>query len=272
MYIRLFTSIFSGSLYGKFEPTVTFIAMLALADRAGEVDMIPEAIASKSGFPLDIILAGIAELEEPDPRSRIETAEGRRILRIDEHRDWGWKITNFAEYQKIRSSEERREYFREYKAAKRAAARGNVDNSGQKHSPPVSTPLDANSTSISKSKNKILRPQEAAHSAELAAIRSIFPKRSGSQPWTRAERAIHARLADGGSWHEFLEGTNRYAEFCRITGKVGTEFVMQAATFFGPERRYLEAWSPPITKADNRLTANLCAAEEFMRRTDHATN
>ena len=67
-----------------------------------------------------------------------------------------------------------------------------------------------------------------------------------------------------------MDGARRYAEFCRVTGKLETEYVMQAATFFGPDRRYLEAWAAPATKADVRLAGNLDAAAEFMRRTDHA--
>jgi hypothetical protein len=44
-----------------------------------------------------------------------------------------------------------------------------------------------------------------------------------------------------------IEGTRRYAEFCKSTGKVGTEYVMQAATFFGPDQRYLEPWTLPAS-------------------------
>ena len=73
MYVKLFTSIFDGSLYGQFEPTVTFIAMLALADEKGVVDMTPEAIAAKSGFPIDVVRKGIEQIAFPDPRSRTKT-------------------------------------------------------------------------------------------------------------------------------------------------------------------------------------------------------
>lgn len=95
-----------------------------------------------------------------------------------------------------------------------------------------------------------------------------YPQRSGDPNWRGAQRAANARMREGHSPADFIEGAKRYAEFCRITGKVGTEYVKQAATFLGPDKSFLQPWSPPATKADNRLAGNLSAAEEFMRRTE----
>ena len=116
----MFRSIFDGSLYGQFEPTVVFMAMLVLAEREGIVDMTPQAIAARSGFPLDVVERGIAELEKPDPQSRTPDEEGRRITLLEDTRNWGWRITNYEKYEKIRSAEERREYFRLKKREQRA--------------------------------------------------------------------------------------------------------------------------------------------------------
>lgn len=137
MYVKLFTSIFDGSLYGQFEPTVTFIAMLALADEKGVVDMTPEAIAAKSGFPIDVVRKGIEHLALPDPRSRTKTEEcqGRRILPLDPERDWGWLITNYTKYRQIRTAEERREYFRQYKAKARAEQKSTESTASTKVHP-----------------------------------------------------------------------------------------------------------------------------------------
>jgi hypothetical protein len=118
----MFRSIFDGSLYGQFEPTVVFMAMLVLAEREGIVDLTPEAIAARSGFPIDVVRRGIIELEKPDPRSRTPDEEGRRITLLEETRNWGWRITNYEKYEKIRSAEERREYFRLKKREQRAKA------------------------------------------------------------------------------------------------------------------------------------------------------
>src|SRR5277367_4375580 len=120
----MFKSIFDGSLYGQFEPTVVFMAMLVIAEREGIVDMTPQAIAARCGFPVEVVLRGIAELEKPDPLSRTPDEEGRRIIRLEDTRSWGWRITNYEKYEKIRSAEERREYFRLKKQEQRAKAKG----------------------------------------------------------------------------------------------------------------------------------------------------
>ena len=81
--------------------------------------------------------------------------------------------------------------------------------------------------------------------AEFLELKSIYPKRGGGQPWPKALKAIHARLREGSTWQQILDGARRYAEFIRTTGKTGTEFVKQAATFCGPDKSYLEDWRAP---------------------------
>lgn len=109
-----------------------------------------------------------------------------------------------------------------------------------------------------------LLPSEAD---DLAVLKSLYPRRAGGNPWGKAFKAATARIREGSSWNEILDGARRYAAFIRATGKENTEFVMQAATFCGPDKRFLESWALPATKADNRLASNLSAADEFMQRT-----
>ena len=75
----------------------------------GVVDMTPEAISRRTNVPLEIVKHGIIELEKPDPRSRNPGHEGRRIVRLDNHRDWGWMICNYPHYRNLVSEEQRRE-------------------------------------------------------------------------------------------------------------------------------------------------------------------
>lgn len=95
-----------------------------------------------------------------------------------------------------------------------------------------------------------------------------YPTRSGDQGWRKAQRAANERMREGHTPREFIDGAKRYAEFCRLTGKSGTEYVKQAATFLGPDKPFLQPWTPPATKAEVRLASNLSAADEFMRRTE----
>lgn len=72
-----------------------------------------------------------------------------------------------------------------------------------------------------------------------------YPDRAGSQPWNRARRAANARFAEGHTQLELVRGAVKYAAYCAAAGKLNTEFVMQAATFLGPDKPFLQAWDPP---------------------------
>ncbi len=78
--------------------------------------------------------------------------------------------------------------------------------------------------------------------SRLLELKSIYPKRTGSQPWKRALKAIKARMKNGATWEEIEDGICRYAEFCKTEGKTGTEFVMMASTFCGPDEHYKQLW------------------------------
>lgn len=109
MYAKIFTSIYQGTLRGDTHGLVVFTNLLAHADAEGWVDIHPKAIAEEVGLTVDQVRTAIAALEAPDPESRSPEEEGRRIVRLDEHRDWGWRIVNHAKYRSIRNEEERRE-------------------------------------------------------------------------------------------------------------------------------------------------------------------
>ena len=105
---------FRGSLYGKWQAIVTFQQMIILADQDGTVDFTPEALSATTSIPLDILKEGLTLLEAPDQSSRTPDEEGRRIVRIDPERPWGWHIVNYQKYRSIRTAEDRREYHRQY--------------------------------------------------------------------------------------------------------------------------------------------------------------
>lgn len=131
MYGKLFSSMYDGTLYGQWEALITFQQMIILADADGTVDITPPALAARTGIPLDIITKGIETLESPDPYSRTEGEDGRRITRIDEHRPWGWSIVNHAKYKHLQDSdtvrEQTRERVRKHREKKRIVTGGNVE-------------------------------------------------------------------------------------------------------------------------------------------------
>jgi len=87
--------------------------LLVLADKDGVVDMTPEAISRRTNVPLEIITNAISKLTESDPRSRSHLEDGKRLMLIDSHRDWGWQIVNHQHYRGVVDDESRRAYFRD---------------------------------------------------------------------------------------------------------------------------------------------------------------
>lgn len=79
----------------------------------------------------------------------------------------------------------------------------------------------------------------------LLDFKLAYPARAGDQGWRRAVKAANARIAEGHTPDEFIEGAKRYGAHCATLGKVGTEFVKQAATFLGPDKPFLEPWTAP---------------------------
>jgi hypothetical protein len=96
---RICSSMYDGSLRENWKALVTFQQLIILADGECRIDMTAQAIAARTGIPLDLIIEGIAALEQTDPQSRTPDLEGRRITRLDPRRPWGWRVVNFRKYQ-----------------------------------------------------------------------------------------------------------------------------------------------------------------------------
>jgi hypothetical protein len=109
VYAKLFTSIYQGTLRGDSHGLLVFTNLIAHADSAGHVDIHPRAIADEVGLSLEQVRAALLKLEAPDEESRSPELEGRRIVRLNEHRDWGWQVVNYLKYRAIRDEEDRRE-------------------------------------------------------------------------------------------------------------------------------------------------------------------
>lgn len=125
MYGKIFSQMYDGTLAtrGPWQALVTFQQMIGLCDKRGVVDMTAEVLARRSTVPLEIIQIGLVALEQPDPESRSPESEGRRIVRLDEHRSWGWRIVNYGHYRNLRSTEERNDYQRELMRKRRAVSK-----------------------------------------------------------------------------------------------------------------------------------------------------
>ena len=109
MFGKIFEQIYDSSIAEDWTVRTVFQDFIVLADINGVVDRTPEAISRRTNVPIEVVKAAIAQLESPDPRSRSPDENGARIVRLDEHRDWGWMIVNYQRFREIASDEQRRE-------------------------------------------------------------------------------------------------------------------------------------------------------------------
>jgi len=101
---------------------------------------------------------------------------------------------------------------------------------------------------LAKKKTVKRKPVEYGHGFEQIWYK--YPSRLGGNPKIKALSAYNARVYESEDnadtvFHEVFHGVKRYASFCDDTNKTGTEFVMQACRFFGPDKFYLEKWEIP---------------------------
>lgn len=109
MYVKLFASLYQGTLRGKSDGILVFTNLLAHADQSGRVDIHPRAIAEEVGLSEDSVRVALEFLEAVDEESRSPENEGRRIVLLDGHRAWGWQIVNYGKYRAIKNEDDRRE-------------------------------------------------------------------------------------------------------------------------------------------------------------------
>lgn len=211
MYAKLFTSIYQGTLRGNSRGLLVFTNLLAHADQNGIVDIHPRAIADEVGLSHEQVCEALLELEAPDPESRSPDEEGRRIVRLDEHRAWGWQVVNYLKYRAIRSEDDRREQnrlaqqrWRERNKSKPASAEGETDKpiqkqkEKQKKDPPTPRKWEGEPVGFDRFwqayPRKVNKPGAVkafarlrADDAMIDAIVTAVQKQAASQDWRKDE-------------------------------------------------------------------------------------
>ncbi|WP_223353207.1 hypothetical protein [Salmonella enterica] len=117
------------------------------------------------------------------------------------------------------------------------------------------TTTETNSIGASADAPAPTRSAKQDYSPEFETAWQAYPKRAGGNPKPSAFKAWKARLREGVTPETLLEGVKRYAAYVRVTGSTGTQFVKQAATFFGPDRHFEESWQTPSAPGGGRRNA-----------------
>lgn len=112
---------------------------------------------------------------------------------------------------------------------------------------------------IEQGKNTITDPQAESvprrvrqeYPEDFERTWETYPKRNGDNPKRSALKAWSARRKAGHTAEVIHAGVERYRRWCEATGKINTETVKQAATFFGPDESFLLPWDIPAAKPVN---------------------
>lgn len=192
MYVKVFEQIYDSSIVENWQTRFVFLDLLVLADRDGIVDATHESIARRTNVPIEVIRSAISELEQPDLKSRSPAFDGRRIVRLDEHRDWGWRIVNYGKYREIRNKTDIRDYEAERKRKYRSKNKIDQIEECPGHVPDVSgqdgTDWDTmGQTGTRPGTNGT--PASASEDAEALTVNREYSLDSSSSKQTRA----HAR-------------------------------------------------------------------------------
>ncbi|MFL1886309.1 replication protein [Klebsiella pneumoniae] len=124
-----------------------------------------------------------------------------------------------------------------------AGAAPRISHSFEPVNEPVNEPIKH--TGASAKASAPARPAKQDYSPEFETAWQAYPKRAGGNSKAAAFKAWKTRLKDGVKPEDMLAGVKRYAAYARATGSVGTQYVKQAATFFGPDRHFEESWQAP---------------------------
>jgi hypothetical protein len=122
-WTKLFSSILTSSIWSEDDKTrILWVTILACTDKDGFCQAAVPGLAAMARLTVEDTAVALAKLEGPDPYSRTQDHEGRRIEKVD----GGWVVLNHGKYRDRDRIERRREYRAEYMREKRRKDDGSV--------------------------------------------------------------------------------------------------------------------------------------------------
>lgn len=126
MYGKLYAQTFTGSMYGAGPQTfAVWCYCIANAGTDSMVELNPQLVAGALGMSPEGVKKAIEYLCAPDPSSRTQDQDGRRLL---QQAAFSYLVINHNHYRGMRTAEDRREYFRHQKRKQRQKERENKEN------------------------------------------------------------------------------------------------------------------------------------------------
>lgn len=259
-FTKLFSSITESTVWCEPHGTrLTWITMLAMADRLGRIFASTPGLANRARVSLEECEQALRTFLAPDPYSRTPDNEGRRIEPIS----GGWRLLNHAKYRDMRDEESRREQNREAKQRQRRRehpeAGVEVSESADNQHPSANSSAQAEAEAEAEADSN--QEQDIAHhDALFAEFWTAYPKKKGRK---RALQRWRAQKVDGiarAVIHDVVNRALNDAEW--IAG-----FIPDPTTYLTEER-----WMDEVQRAKPRQVTQLpraphsVPAEEVLAR------
>ena len=152
MYAKLYQDIIFSTVWEESKETrLLWVAMLALADADGVVRASFPGLVRAANLSLEDVEKSLPVLMAPDPQSKSQKEEGRRVTKIPD----GYLIVNYIDYRNYKSDAERREETRKRVAKHRAHKHLQQDVTGCNATVTNVTPQLNSSQLISNSTKKV---------------------------------------------------------------------------------------------------------------------
>lgn len=117
-FTKLFSSITESTIWCERDPIrLTWITMMAMADRKGRVYGSLPGLAHRARVSIEDAAEAIDKFQLPDQYSRTKEFDGKRIEIID----GGWRLLNYSKYREMRDDEASKEAKRDYISERREA-------------------------------------------------------------------------------------------------------------------------------------------------------
>jgi hypothetical protein len=105
-YAKLFASMLDSSIWSEDTSTrLVWVTLLLMKDHRGYVGASIDGISRRARVPIEDTEVAMTKFQEPDPRSRSQEHEGRRI----ERHGRGWLVLNHQQFRDMGASDVRRE-------------------------------------------------------------------------------------------------------------------------------------------------------------------
>lgn len=129
--------------------------------------------------------------------------------------------------------------------------RGQGPDGGQGAIWPESSPRRAENPSIRFPAKPRQVEGRYEYPVEFESAWSEYPQREGSNPKVGAYAVWRKRVISGSDPQMLMISARHYREYLAGVGKEGTEFVMQAARFFGPQEPWRDFVNKPTSAQTN---------------------